>query len=106
MNADNLRQENRELRERLSRLSEASLRISGDLDFDTVLQEVLDSARSLTGARYGVITLLDHGGQAKDFLGPPQGAGPAGPYPGAGPARAPSAHVSGRLPGGAHPSPG
>ena len=47
------------MRERLSRLSEASLRINESLDFDTVLQWVLDSARSLTAARYGVITLLD-----------------------------------------------
>lgn len=49
----------RELEERLSRLSEASLRITEDLDFNTVLQGVLDSARSLAGARYGAITLVD-----------------------------------------------
>ena len=30
-----------------SQLSEASLRINESLDFDTVLQEILDSARSL-----------------------------------------------------------
>ncbi|MCY4448584.1 MAG: hypothetical protein OXE02_07030, partial [Chloroflexi bacterium] len=45
--------------DRLSRLSAASLRINESLDFDTVLQGVLDSARSLTAARYGVMTLLD-----------------------------------------------
>ena len=56
------------LRERLSRLSEASLRITGDLDFNSVLQGVLDSARSLTGARYGVITLHDDSGTAENFL--------------------------------------
>ena len=56
------------LRERLSRLSEASLRISESLDFDTVLQGVLDSARSLTGARYRVMVLLDESGQVQDFL--------------------------------------
>ena len=49
----------RELEERLSRLSTASLRIIEDLDFNSVLQGVLDSARSLTGARYGAITLVD-----------------------------------------------
>ena len=49
----------RVLEERLSRLSEASLRITEDLDFNTVLQGVLDSARSLAGARYGAITLVD-----------------------------------------------
>ena len=42
-----------ELRDRLSRLSQASLRINESIDFDTVLQGVLDSACSLTGARYG-----------------------------------------------------
>ena len=56
------------LRERLSRLSEASLRINESLDFDTVLQGVLDSARSLTGARYGVMTLMDNEGTVQDFL--------------------------------------
>ena len=57
-----------ELRDRLSRLSAASLRINESLDFDTVLQGVLDSARSLTEARYGVITLLDDSGRIADFL--------------------------------------
>ena len=56
------------LQERLSRLSEASLRINESLDFDDVLQGALDSARSLTGARYGVMTLLDGGGRVQDFL--------------------------------------
>ncbi len=56
------------LKDRLSRLSQASLRINESLDFDTVLQGVLDSARSLTGARYGVMTLLDGGGPVEDFL--------------------------------------
>ena len=54
--------------DRLSRLSEASLRINESLDFDTVLQGVLDSARSLTGARYALITTLDASGQVEDFL--------------------------------------
>ena len=54
--------ENQALRERLSRLSEASLRINESLDPDTVLQEVMDNARTLTGARFGSITTLDDGG--------------------------------------------
>ena len=57
-----------ELRDRLSRLSAASLRINESLDFDTVLQGVLDSARSLTEARSSVITLLDDSGRIADFL--------------------------------------
>ena len=55
-------------RDRLSRLSEASLRISESLDVDTVLQEVLDNARSLTDARYSLITTLDESGQVEDLL--------------------------------------
>ena len=57
-----------ELRERLSRLSDASRRINESLDFDRVLQEVLDAARSLTGARYGVMTLTGDSGEIEDFL--------------------------------------
>ncbi|MCY3691822.1 MAG: hypothetical protein OXI54_10710, partial [Chloroflexota bacterium] len=56
------------LRERLSRLGQASLRITQDLDFNSVLQGVLDSARSLTSARYGVIVLHDGAGVAAEFL--------------------------------------
>ncbi len=68
MTSDELLKENEELRERLSRLSQASLRINESLEFDTVLQGVLDSARSLTGARYGVITLLGDESQLQDYL--------------------------------------
>ena len=50
------------LRERLSRLSDASLRINESLDLDDVLQGVLESARTLTGAHYGIITTLDDAG--------------------------------------------
>ena len=68
---DQLEQSHREnamLRERLSRLSAASRRINESLDFDAVLQGVLDSACSLTSARYGVMTLLDDDGLVQDFL--------------------------------------
>ena len=67
-NAGELERENEALRDRLSRLSEASLRINESLDFETVLQGALDSACSLTGARYGVITLLDESGRIQDFV--------------------------------------
>ena len=66
--ADDLKRENEALRDRLSRLSEASLRINESLDLDVVLQGVLDSACLLTGARYGVIATLDGSGQVEDFL--------------------------------------
>ena len=61
-------QETQALRDRLSRLSEACLRINESLDFDAVLQGVLDSARSLTGASYGAFVLLDDSGGIEDFL--------------------------------------
>ena len=60
--------ENEALRERLSRLSGAGLRINESLDFDTVLQEVVDSARALTSSRYGAITVFGDGGQPSDFI--------------------------------------
>ena len=58
----------RTLRERLTRLTEASRRINESLDFDTVLQDVLNSARAITEARYGVITLVDGEGRLQEFL--------------------------------------
>ena len=57
-----------ELRERLALMSQASLRINESLDFDTVLQEVVDSARALTASRYGAITVLGEAGQTPDFI--------------------------------------
>ncbi len=57
-----------ELEERLSRLSEASLRISESLDFDTVLQEVVDDARALTASRYAALTVLNNDGQPSDLI--------------------------------------
>ena len=66
--ADELQREVAALRGHLSRLSEASLRINESLDPDTVLQEVMDNARALTGARYGSITTLDDAGQLLDFI--------------------------------------
>ncbi len=65
---EELLRENVALRERLSKLSEASLRINESLDFDTVLQDVLDSARSLTQAQCGIVTLLDESGQEVDSM--------------------------------------
>ena len=63
-----LRRQIRALEERVSRLSNAVLRISSSLDLDTVLQEVVDSARALAGARYGVITTDDGAGNVQDFV--------------------------------------
>ena len=54
--------------DRISRLSAAILRISQSLDVATVLQEVVESARALTGARSGVITTIDEQGEVQDFV--------------------------------------
>ena len=66
--ADEHRREMDALRERLTRLSEASLRVNESLDPDTVLQEVMDSARSLTDARFGGITAFDESGRLLEFI--------------------------------------
>ena len=63
-----LKREIQVLRDRISKLSAASLRISASLDLDTVLSEVVESARALTGARSGVITTVGEAGQAEDFV--------------------------------------
>ena len=42
--------------------------INDGLELDEVLQRVLDGARALTGARYGVLTTLDGAGGIEDFL--------------------------------------
>ena len=55
-------------RARISALSAASLRISASLDLETVLNEVVESARALTGARYGAIATIDEAGAPQDFV--------------------------------------
>ena len=56
------------LRARLSALSEAALRISASLDVDTVLREVVESARALTGAHLGLIATVDEAGRPQEFV--------------------------------------
>ena len=63
-----LRRQVQALEERVSRLSNAVLRISSSLDLDTVLQEVVDSARALADARYGIITTDDGAGNVQEFV--------------------------------------
>ena len=53
---------------RVSALSAASLRISASLDLETVLNEVVGSARALTGARFGAIATIDEAGAPRDFV--------------------------------------
>ena len=51
------------IEERVSQLCNAILRIHASLDLETVLQEVVDSARALTGARHGLIATADDAGE-------------------------------------------
>ncbi len=68
MTSAKARQEIEALRRRFSQLTTAILRISSDLEVDTVLQEVVEAARALSRARYGLITTLDATGQPQDFV--------------------------------------
>ncbi len=67
-NADGLEAQVEMLQERLSRLSEASLRISQSLEVDTVLRETVASARALASAGYGGITTWDSSGKPLDSV--------------------------------------
>ena len=60
--------EHEALRARLAALSAASLRSSASLDLETVLTEVVESARTLTGARFGAIATIDETGTPRDFV--------------------------------------
>ena len=66
--SDKPRREHEILRNRLSWLSEASLRISQSLDLDSVLREVVDMAGTLTGARYACLITLNEAGEVEEFL--------------------------------------
>ena len=56
------------LRDRLSRLSQASLRINESLEFESVLQGVVESACDLADAKYGGITMLGDGRRPDVYL--------------------------------------
>lgn len=57
----------RQLR-RLSQLSRLGRRITSSLDLPTVLQEVVDAACELTGARYGALGVFDADGRIQRFI--------------------------------------
>ena len=67
-NSTNLQHRINALEERNARLSAAALRINASLDVDKVLQEVIDNARVLTGAHYGIITTMDVAGQIEEYV--------------------------------------
>ena len=55
-------------RDRASTLAEAILEISASLDPDTVVRKVVEEARSLTGARLGIIATIDESGAPGEFF--------------------------------------
>ncbi len=63
-----LKREMATLRQRIATLSAAILRVNASLDLETVLSEVVESARELTGARWGVIATVDESGDPLDFV--------------------------------------
>ena len=67
-NPQQLAQENAALRKRVTVLSAAMLRISASLDLVTVLREIIQGARLLAGARYGVIVTIDDAGLVQDVV--------------------------------------
>ncbi len=59
----NLRRENKELRERLAKFTEASLYVTQNLDLQTVLENCLRAACALTGAQHGAVVTFDEAGK-------------------------------------------
>ena len=57
-----------DLRDRLTRLSEAGRLINESLDLDAVLRSVVDSARILTNSRYAVILTCTEQNEIDDFV--------------------------------------
>ena len=66
--ADDMGRESPTPRDRLSRLSEAILRINESLNVNTVLERIVEGARSLTDAGYGAILITDESGRVRDFI--------------------------------------
>ena len=54
--------------ERDCALRAAIPRIGTSIDLDTVLNEVVESARALTGAAYGAIATVDEAGEPRYFV--------------------------------------
>ena len=65
--AEVLRNENNLLKERLANLREAGIGVSGSLDTEEVLQDVIYRARELTCARYGALLTFEPSGGVRDF---------------------------------------
>ena len=68
LDPQDLERENKLLRQRSDAFSTAMLRITASLEVGTVLEEVVDSARSLTAARYGILATVDSAGRPLDLV--------------------------------------
>ena len=55
-------------RARVAAMSEVSRRVTRSLDLDTVLQEIVDGARSLADARYGAVGMFDDSGHVRKII--------------------------------------
>lgn len=65
---DILKQENSELRRRLSQMSAAIVRIGASLDLENVLAEIVKNACQWSGARYGIIVTVDEEGHVEEMV--------------------------------------
>jgi hypothetical protein len=63
-----LARENAVLKERIAKLSSAALRVASTLDVNGVLREIVESARALSDARYGLIVTTDVDESTLEFV--------------------------------------
>ena len=63
----NLLEENARLRARISLLADLGRRVTASLDLPQVLQDVVDAACALTGARYGALGVFEPDGRLRQF---------------------------------------
>ncbi len=73
--SDRLRHQIEELQGHITKLSRAFVRISANLGIDSILKEIVDSARDLTGARFSFIMTVDEECRPRRFVGSPITAG-------------------------------
>ena len=64
----NLRRENERVNQRLGQLSRLSRRVNSSLELSVALQDIVNSACDLTGARYGALGMFDESGRIETFV--------------------------------------
>ncbi|MCY4417147.1 MAG: winged helix-turn-helix domain-containing protein [Chloroflexi bacterium] len=65
--AEKLKQEIEALKNRLAGVSEANIAIAGTPEIDAALQELINRASNLAGARYGALVTFEATGDIRDF---------------------------------------